>query len=96
MLLALSPVGISSGIGILKYLGGSLPSPRQWMYEHLGAMIGAGIAFHTAFAVFGINRLVSLRIDGALAVVPWILPAAIGIPASVIWARHYQKKFGER
>lgn len=26
---------------------------------------------------------------------PWILPAAIGIPATFLWQRHYRRKFGE-
>ena len=28
-------------------------------------------------------------------IVPWVLPAAIGIPAIAIWTRYYRKKFGE-
>jgi hypothetical protein len=95
VLLALSPVGIGSGSGILRYLGQEQTSPRQWLYEHLGGMIGAGIAFHTAFAVFGFARLFDYRPEGLLGVLPWILPAAIGIPASVIWTRYYQRRFGE-
>ena len=58
-------------------------------------MIGGGIAFHTAFAVFGMNQLFNLGLSGWLAVVPWILPAMIGIPATALWTRHYQRKFGE-
>lgn len=95
LLLALSPIGLLVGRGTLKYINGPRPSPRQWMYEHLGAMIGGGIAFHTAFAVFGVNQMFNLGLDGWLAIVPWVAPAAIGIPATALWTRHYQKKFGE-
>ena len=95
VLLALSPVGISTGWGMLNYMKGKQTSQRAWLYEHLGSMIGAGIAFHTAFAVFGMSRLFDLGLTGALAVIPWVLPAIIGIPASVLWRRHYQKKFKE-
>ncbi len=95
VLFALSPIGFLIGIGILKYVSGAAQSPRAWMYEHLGSMIGGGIAFHTAFAVFGSARLFDLGLSGWVAVLPWALPAAIGIPASVLWTRHYQKKFGE-
>lgn len=95
LLYALSPIGILNGISILNYLGKPPASPRVWMYEHLGAMIGGGIAFHTAFAVFGVNQLFDLGLSGWLAVAPWVAPAAIGIPATVIWTRHYQKKYGE-
>ena len=42
-------------------------------------MIGGGIAFHTAFAVFGAQRLWDYELSGFLGVLPWILPALIGI-----------------
>jgi hypothetical protein len=96
ILLALSPIGIGTGSGILRYLTGKVASPKQWLYEHLGGMIGAGIAFHTAFAVFGFGRLFDYRPEGWLGVLPWILPAAIGIPATVLITRHYQRRFGEQ
>ncbi len=95
VLLALSPVGFGIGSSIIRYLGGRSASPRQWLYEHLGAMLGAGIAFHTAFAVVGAARLFDLSFEGWVAVLPWIAPAAIGIPAITLWTRHYRRKFAE-
>ena len=95
LLLALSPIGIAMGTGNLAYMKRPPESPRAWMYEHLGAMLGAGIAFHTAFAVFGANQLFDLGLTGWAAIVPWVLPAAIGLPATFIWTRHYRRKFGE-
>ncbi len=95
LLYALSPIGIGIGGGNLRYMNNVPESPRAWMYEHLGAMIGAGIAFHTAFAVFGATRLFDIGLTGWVAVIPWVMPAAIGIPATVLWTRHYRRKFGE-
>ncbi|MDX1498985.1 MAG: hypothetical protein R3176_03755 [Woeseiaceae bacterium] len=95
LLLALSPIGFGVGFGNLRYMKNPPQSRRAWMYEHLGAMLGGGIAFHTAFAVFGASRLFDLGLTGWVAVIPWVLPAAIGIPATVIWTRHYRRKFGE-
>ncbi len=95
LLFALSPIGILSGLGILKVLQGKRTESKAWMYEHMGAMIGVGIAFHTAFAVFGSRQLFDLGLTGFVAVIPWILPAAIGVPATFIWTRHYQRKFGD-
>ncbi len=74
---------------------GAVPSPRGWMYEHLGAMLGAGIAFHTAFAVFGASRLFDIGLTGWVSVIPWVLPAAVGIPATIIWTRSYRRRYGE-
>jgi uncharacterized membrane protein YidH (DUF202 family) len=95
LLFALSPIGVSSGIGMLRYMRADSLSPRAWLYEHLGAMIGSGIAFHTAFAVFGSTRLIDIGLTGWVALIPWIAPAMIGIPATVVWTRHYRQKFGE-
>lgn len=95
LLFALSPIGIATGLGILRYIGSEPPSRRAWMYEHLGAMLAAGIAFHTAFAVFGAGRLFDIGLEGWIAVIPWIAPTAIGIPAIALWTRHYRRKFGE-
>lgn len=92
---ALSPIGVLSGMGIRKAIKGRVQGKRGWFYEHLGAMLGAGIAFHTAFAVFGANRLFSLGLEGWLAVVPWVLPAAIGIPATALWEKRYRRRFGD-
>jgi hypothetical protein len=95
LLLALSPIGLGTGMGNLRYMRSGTPTKRGWMYEHLGAMLGSGIAFHTAFAVFGSTRLFDIGLTGWIAVIPWVAPAAIGIPAIVIWTRHYRLKFGE-
>lgn len=95
LLLALSPIGFGVGYGNLRYMTLRAPSPRAWMYEHLGAMLGSGIAFHTAFAVFGLTRLFDIGLTGWVAVIPWVAPAAVGIPAIFIWTRHYRNKFGE-
>ncbi len=94
ILLALSPVGVGVGSGILKVLRNPKPGHMEWFYEHMGSMLGGGIAFHTAFAVFGAQRLWAYELAGPLAIVPWILPTLVGIPAIVVWTRYYRRKFG--
>jgi hypothetical protein len=64
-------------------------------YEHLGSMVGGGIAFHTAFAVFGIQRFIEYDLSGIVAVLPWVLPTIVGTIAITILTRHYRKKFGD-
>ena len=92
LLYALSPIGIGNGLGILAVLDGRRAGPGQWKLEHLNALLGCGIAFHTAFAVFGMSRFLPVQLPGAWQVLPWILPAAIGIPASIIWTRYYRRR----
>jgi hypothetical protein len=91
LLYALSPLGIVNGVGMLKLYHRAQDDPKTWLYEHLGAMLGAGIAFHTAFAVFGVNQLLDFQLPGLLALIPWLLPTALGIPAIVLWTRHYRR-----
>ena len=93
ILLGLSPVGLVTGSGMLRLM--RRPGARRmgWFYSHLGSMLGGGIAFHTAFAVFGAQRLWAYDLAGPLAVVPWLLPTALGIPAIIIWTRYYRRKF---
>jgi len=92
LLYALSPVGIGNGLGILAVLNGRRAGPGQWKLEHLNALIGCGVAFHTAFAVFGMSRFVALDLPGAWQVLPWIMPAVIGLPAGMLWTRYYRRR----
>ncbi len=93
ILLGLSPVGLFTGVPMLL----RMRNPRAhmgWFYSHIGAILAGGIAFHTAFIVFGAQRLWAYEIAGPLAVVPWILPTVVGVPAIVIWTRYYRRRFG--
>ena len=93
VLLGLSPIGLFTGRGMLRLMRNPGGQRMGWFYSHLGSMLGGGIAFHTAFIVFGAQQLWAYELAGALAVVPWILPTVIGIPAIVVWTRHYRRKF---
>ena len=65
-------------------------------YKHMEEMVGSGIAFHTAFLVFGARRLFgSALIQGTWSFLPWILPIALGLPALHFWTHFYKRKFGE-
>jgi hypothetical protein len=92
---ALSPIGILIGFGNLGFARRPYPTPMAWWYEHMNSMLGGGIAFHTAFFVLGAGRLFGISMDGAWAVLPWLLPTIVGVPASAIWTAYYRRKFGE-
>ena len=95
LLYGLSPIGLLTGWPMLRYMNGKIEGPRAWFYEHMSATVGAGIAFHTAFAVFGAQRMFNLTGTGPLAFLPWLLPAALGIPSLALWQRHYRRKLGD-
>jgi hypothetical protein len=92
---ALSPIGFLTGGGHLRFARRPPASPMAWWYEHMGSMLGGGIAFHTAFLVVGAGRLMPLHLNGLAAVIPWLLPSIIGIPATAIWVAYYRRKFHE-
>ena len=93
ILLGLSPIGLFTGRNMLRMMRTPGLERMGWFYSHMGSMLGGGIAFHTAFLVFGAQRLWAYELAGPLAVVPWLLPTVIGIPAIVVWTGYYRRKF---
>lgn len=73
-----SPIGPALGWRALRKNG---VRPRE---EHMIAMVASGIAVHTALLVFGIGRTLGVQLTGASLYLPWMLPAAIGLPL-LIW-----------
>jgi hypothetical protein len=94
-LLALSPLGPFIGAGNLRYLLRGPQSRMHWWYEHLGSMIGTGIAGYTAFIVFGGARLLPSVASSQLYTIFWVLPALIGVPVIFMTVAYYQRKFHE-
>lgn len=89
-------VGITrSAFDNIKLLGRPPRSKMDWWYRHMQFMLTTGIAFHTAFLVFGANRYIGDYLHGWWALVPWVLPTAIGAPAIAIWVRYYRRRFGD-
>ncbi len=92
LLIIFGILGLLLGSGMLRYTFRSTLSKNQWWIEHLGAMIGSGIAAHTAFFVFGMARF--FEVDSTLRLLSWILPGIIGGIAINYLSRFYQRKFG--
>jgi hypothetical protein len=94
-LIGLSPIGPLIGAGNLRYLLRGPQSRMHWWYEHLGSMIGTGIAGYTAFLVFGAARLLPSVARSQLYTLFWVLPTLIGVPAIFMTVAYYQRKFNE-
>jgi hypothetical protein len=92
-LIGLSPIGPLIGVGNLRYLLRGPRSRMDWWYEHLGSMIGTGIAGYTAFLVFGGARLLPLFAPKQLFTLFWVLPSLIGVPVIFMTVAYYQRKF---
>ena len=95
LLLALGAFTLFGVVQDLRYIYRPRPSRMAWWYMHMEKVIGLGIGFHTAFLVFGASRFLSQYLQGPLQVIPWILPTAIGLPATTLWINAYRRKFGE-
>lgn len=91
LLVILGGTGLMSMVSDVRYILRPRPAPGVWLHKHLGNMIGVGIAFYTAFLVFGLGRVLDstlgLRLTGAWQLLPWIIPSAVGIPAAQLWVR---------
>ena len=95
VMLALSPIGFFVAHDVLTYVYRRSPEARAWFYAHMGAMLGAGIAFHTAFLVFGSRIVISLDVFGPFNWVPWVLPGIVGTVGGRFWETKYPRKFGD-
>ena len=82
---AVLAVLISSGM--LKFCLLTKTSNKQWIIEHLSAMIGSGIGAYTAFLTFGARQI--LQDWGMFQLSVWIAPGIIGSIAIAKMSRKY-------
>lgn len=57
---------------------------NEWLYKHMGMMLGSYIATFTAFMV------VNVQTNPAWAA--WLLPTIIGSPLITVWIRYYKNR----
>lgn len=93
LLIIFGILGTFLGSGMLRYSYKANLTKKQWWIEHLGAMIGSGIAAYTAFFAFGVRRL--LEDYGNLQLLSWILPGVIGTIFINRLSRIYKNKFAQ-
>ncbi|TMP26430.1 hypothetical protein CWB99_19190 [Pseudoalteromonas rubra] len=77
-------------IRMMRYSFAQTVKPKQWVIEHLSAMIGSGIAAYTAFSAVG-GRYLFVELLGEQAVLmAWLAPTVIGTIGLVITKRRYR------
>lgn len=81
LLLGLAVIGVATVGTNVWFLYKPVAGPKDWLKEHLKALVGAGISVYTAFMAFGSVRLLP---ELALNPVMWAVPAASGI-AFILW-----------
>jgi hypothetical protein len=94
-------LGVIGIVGLwtdLQYVLKPALGRRAWFYKHLECMLSTGIAFYTAFLVFGSSRfygMLGIELKGAWNLVPWLLPTAMGLPLITMWGNRWRRKFGD-
>lgn len=86
-------LSIVTAIGVLKYIYKPILKQREWMIEHMSAIIGSGIAVYTAFFAVGGRRYLSEILQGNWQLLPWILPGVIGGFSIHFYKKYYTKKY---
>lgn len=86
-----SVLGFAVGASMLKYCLKKEIKEREWILEHISAMLGSGIGAYTAFLAFGGRTLLSDL--GQWQMLFWIAPGVIGSVASAILCKKYKVVF---
>lgn len=80
MWLVVAPIGFVVGLRQLAYAARPAATPAEWKREHLTSLLTAGVVLHTVLFVFGTSRTAHMQLEGWQAWLPWLLPAAVGVP----------------
>jgi uncharacterized membrane protein len=76
LMLGMSIVGFATAATNLGFIYAERPGPKDWLKEHVKALVGAGISVYTAFFAFGAVRLMpELALQPAL----WAVPLTVGL-----------------
>jgi hypothetical protein len=86
-------LAIVSAIGICHYIFKAQLKQREWIIEHMSAIIGSGIAVYTAFFAVGGRRYLSEVLQGNWQLIPWILPGVIGGLSIHFYKKYFATKF---
>jgi len=92
LLWGFAPVGILTGASSLRYWLRPPQERMHWWFQHMGAMVGSGIATLTAVLVVNARHL---GIEGMQLAV-FLGPTLVGVPGLKLWERYYQKKFAPK
>jgi hypothetical protein len=85
-----SLVGIIGGVSMLRYAKRGPEDARWHLREHLGAMLGNGVATHIAFLSIGLPRMVpALQASAAYQLLAWFGPLAVAVVLRFVLRARY-------
>lgn len=86
---AFSLIGIVNAARMWRFQRQAPSDPRWWLKEHIGAMIGNGVATHIAFLSIGLPKLLPMLSGPLLQNLAWLAPLAVSIIAGIHLNRRY-------
>ena len=93
LMMGISMIGFATVGTNLYFLYKPNPSRMDWQYEHIKALVGAGISVYTAFFAFGAVRLMpELALNPAL----WAVPLVTGLTIILYQWRQVSRRFGSK
>jgi hypothetical protein len=91
LMMGISMIGFATVATNLYFLYKPNPGRMDWQYEHIKALVGAGISVYTAFFAFGAVRLMP---ELALNPVLWAVPLTTGLTIILYQWRQVSRRFG--
>lgn len=83
LMIGMSLIGFATAGTNLAFMFTKVPRPKEYLKEHVKAIVGCGISVYTAFFAFGAVRIMpSMALHPAL----WSIPLAVGL--SIILYHH--------
>ena len=89
IIVAFSGIGIFSFVQMRRFSRLAPDEPRWWLRQHLGAMLGNGVATHIAFLSIGLPKLLPMLAGPVLQNLAWLGPLAISFVAGAWLTRKY-------
>ncbi len=87
--IAFSLIGIGSFVSMQRFARQPPTDPRWWLEQHLGAMIGNGVATHIAFLSIGLPKLLPMLAGPVLQNLAWLAPLVIAVLARIYLGRKF-------
>ena len=91
LMIGISAIGYATVVTNLWFLYKPKPWVKDWLMEHIKALVGTGISVYTAFFAFGAVRFLP---EAALTPALWSVPLVVGL--SIIFYQWYRVKSSAR
>ena len=86
---AFSVIGIGGFVLMRRFSRQPPDNPRWWLKQHLGAMIGNGVATHIAFLSIGLPKVLPMLAGPTLQNLAWLGPLVVAVIARVYLGRKF-------